>query len=312
MNSPSHTEQQVIQLSLDGVNESKSSTVSLDVYTMKFEGCRDIFPIKIIRPINKYQIDLQEQFSLVLNSVESYNLILQALIGDNPKRAFFRNSSQHSATNGYEYCFESGVSFKQIVEIDSAKFVKNIQIQKRKISEQISGLSEIDNCDQIESLKSILQDLDQAEKIGKKIRQSSHIVWPANTMFGELRTKEKTLDIVEKIEAGEEISHSERKGIKGRSLVLNLDYFDYVISIPAEYMHLLSLGVVRRLLELTFSVGETRSRNIKRPLTLPNQFNELIQSTKFFKELSRRARKLDLSVMKAQELRNVLIFFSHL
>ena len=177
------------------------------------------------------------------------------------------------------------------------------------INLQISDLDEVEDSIQIESLKSIVKDLDEAEKMGKKQRVSSHIVWPANTMNGEPRTKEKTLEIVEKIESGQEMSASEKKGIKGRSLLLDLDYFDYVLSIPTEYMHLLSFGVVKRLLELCFSVGESRPRITKRPLTPPHEFNELIKNTKMFKECSRRGRKLDLSVMKAQELRNVVIFF---
>ena len=298
-----------INLSLDGVAESKSSNVSLDVYSLKFEGCRDIFPIKIIRPLTKHQIDLQGQFKLVLNSLASFNLIIQALVGDNPKRSFFRNSYQHSAKNACEYCFASGVSFKMTLEIDCAQFVKNIQLQKKKICEQISALHNIDDSVQIQCLKAILKDLDEAEKIGKKQRQSTHIVWPASTMYGEPRTKEKTIEIVEKIESGEIISASDKKGIKGRSLLLNLDYFDYINSISTEYMHLVSLGVVKRLLEVTFAIGENRSRNTKRPLSLPHLFNELIQKTKMFREFSRRARQLDLSVMKAQELRNVLLFY---
>ena len=289
--------------------ETKSTTVSIDVYSMKFEGCKDIYPVKIIRPVCKHPIDLQKQFKLVLNSVVSYNLIIQALVGDNPKRAFFRNSMQHSAINAYEYCFESGISFKKTVDIDYGKFVQNIQEQKRLISLEISALDEVEDSTKIESMKSILKDLDEAEKIGKKQRVSSHIVWPANTMNGEPRTKEKIIEIVEKIEAGEEMSASEKKGIKGRSLLLQLDYFDYVLSIPTEYMHLLSFGVVKRMLELCFSVGESRYRNTKRPLTQPHEFNELIKNTKVVRECSRRARRLDLSVMKAQELRNVLLIF---
>lgn len=131
-NCPAHfqTEPHMIQLSLDGVAETKSTAVSMDVYSIKFNGCRDVFPIKIIRPICKNQLDLQEQFSLVLNSLTSFNLIIQALVGDNPKRSFFRNSMQHSARHGCEYCFKSGVSFKATFEIDCAKFVKNIQDKK--------------------------------------------------------------------------------------------------------------------------------------------------------------------------------------
>ena len=92
-------------------------------------------------------------------------------------------------------------------------------------------------------------------------------------------------------------------------MLLNIDYFDYVSSITAEYMHLVCLGVVKRLLELCFSVGENRPRNTKRPLSSPQLFNDLIKNVKVFHEFSRRIRKLDLSVMKAQELRNVLLFY---
>ena len=302
-------EQIRILLSLDGVSESKSTSISLDVYSIKFEGCRDVFPFKIIRPLTKETIDLQEQFSLVLQSLASHNLIILALIGDNPKRAFFRNSLQHSARNACEYCFENGISFKETIETDYVKFVQNIQHQKRLITIQISELNEVEDSAQIKALQSIEKELDEAEKLGKKQRVSSRIVWPANTMYGEPRTKEKIIEIVEKIESGQNMTANEKKGIKGRSLLLNLDYFDYVLSIPTEYMHLLSFGFVKRLLELSFSVGESRSRNTKRALTSPDVFNELIKFTKVVHEFSRRVRKLDLAVMKAQELRNILIFF---
>ena len=265
-----------------------------------------------MRPLNKYPIDNQEQFSCVLEDINSQNLVIDSAVGDNPKRSFMRNSLQFSAINGCEYCFESGVAFCKVHEKQSEAFVQRIQAQKTLILEQIRDLNDIEDAAQIKCFKSILKNLEEAEAIGKKQRQSTHVVWPANTMHGEQRTKEKTLDIVEKIESGEELSMSEKKGIKGRSLLLNLDYFDYVLSIPVEYMHLLSLGVVKRLLELTFSVGETRYRNIKRPLTPPHVFNELIKNIKVVHEFSRRIRKLDLSVMKAAELQNVLFFFFHL
>ena len=74
-------------------------------------------------------------------------------------------------------------------------------------------------------------------------------------------------------------------------------------------MHLASLGVVKRLLEMTFTTGETRSTNTMRPLIPTDRFNHFMKNTKMFKECSRRVRNLDLSVMKAQELRNILIFF---
>ena len=298
-------------LSLDGVSETKSTTVSLDVYSIKFDGCRDVYPIKIVRPITKEEIVNKIQFSDVLEAVLAANLLLKNMIGDNPKRAFPKDAFQHSGKFSCEYCFESGVPFKNTCKDENSDFLESIHEQKRKILHAISVLNdnEDENSFQIKALQAIVKNLENAEKIGKKQRQSTHIVWPASTFNGERRTKEKVLDIVERIESGENLAPCERKGIKGRSILLNIEYYDFVLSTPAEYMHLVPFGVVKRLLELTFSVGESRFRNTKRPLTNPDLFNELMKLIKMAKEFSRRARKLDHSVMKAQELRNVLIFF---
>ena len=307
-NSPGHfqRQQKCVQLSLDGVAETKSTTITLEVFSIKFEGCRDVYPIKIVRPISKDAVDNKEQFNTVLNSVLLADLILSTVVGDNPKRAFLRNSFQHSGKFGCEYCFESGVPFSQTTTEDP--FLINIKEQINSLNAEIDAIKETGDQVQVESLKKLMKNLIEAENIGKKNRQSSHIVWPANTFNGELRTKEKVLEIVQKIESGEILTAQERKGIKGRSPLLDIDYFDYVISVPTEYMHSGCLGLVKRLLELSFSVGEKRIRNTKRPLSSPNLFNDLVQFVKFTREFSRRIRKLDLSVMKAQELRNVLIF----
>lgn len=304
-----HDEHEVM-MSLDGVSESKSTTVSLDVYSVKFKGCRCIYPLKIIRQIDKLSVDNRKEFASVLSALIASHLIIQALIADNPKRAFLRNSLQHSGRHSCEYCFESGMLFTSQSAEEILSFLKNIEQQKKELRQQIELLETTNDSVQIDSLKSIIKHLNDAESMAKKRKKCSHIVWPANTFNGERRTKEKVLDIVEKIESGQEMSKEEKKGIKGRSIMLNLDYFDYVIGITTEYMHLVALGVVKRLLEVSFAVGETRTRIIKRPLASPSIFNECMKTIKFFHEFSRRARKLDLAVMKAQELRNVVLFFS--
>lgn len=63
------------------------------------------------------------------------------------------------------------------------------------------------------------------------------------------------------------------------------------------------------MLELTFSVGENRTRMTTRRLTHPSVFNELMLYIKVVREFSRRARELDLAVLKAQEMRNLILFF---
>ena len=298
-----------VQLSLDGVSETKSTAISLDVYSLRFLGCRDVYPVRIIRPIVKNQVDHQEQFALVLNSISANNLKLHSVVADNPKRSFLLSRMQHSARYGCEYCFGCGVLFQNIREDHNSDIVKKLSQQRKDITEQLQNLDQDKDKDQCSYLKSILENLSEAEKMSKAPKKHSHIVWPASTMNCEPRTKEKIVDICEQIEAGNELTPAQAKGIKGRSLLLNIEYFDFVGAVPTEYMHLVSLGSVKRLLELCFSVGENRSRIIKRPLTHPDIFNELMKDIKMFKEFARRARNLDLSVLKAQELRNLLIFF---
>ena len=72
-------------------------------------------------------------------------------------------------------------------------------------------------------------------------------------------------------------------------------------------MHLICLGGVKRLLECCFTVGESSPRITKSKLIDPSKFNDLMKDVKVFHEFSQRARKLDLSVMKAQEMRNILL-----
>ena len=93
------------------------------------------------------------------------------------------------------------------------------------------------------------------------------------------------------------------------SPLLNLEYFDFVLDAPAEYLHSSCLGVVKRLVELTFSVGIIRPRKTKRKLTCPSKFNVLIIAILSPCEFSRRVRALDFSVWKGQEFRNLALFF---
>lgn len=155
-------------LSLDGVSESKSSTVSLDVYSIKFKGCKDIYPIKIIRPLNKAYIDEIKQLSSVISALIASQLIIQALIADNPKRAFIRNSLQHSGRHSCEYCFESGMLFTGTSGEEIVSFLKNIEEQKKELNQQIELLEETNDIMQIETLKNIIGHLSDAASMAKK------------------------------------------------------------------------------------------------------------------------------------------------
>lgn len=62
------------------------------------------------------------------------------------------------------------------------------------------------------------------------------------------------------------------------------------------------------MLELTFLVGENRTRLTTRRLTHPSVYNELMAGIKAFQEFSSRAREMDFAVLKAQEMRNIILF----
>ena len=106
-----------------------------------------------------------------------------------------------------------------------------------------------------------------------------------------------------------DLSPDEAKGILRRSLLLSVPGFDYVNDIPAEYMHSVCLCIVKKIVELCFNVGDKRFRVTKRKLSDPASFNKLMTQVKVPKEFSRRARELDFAVYKAQEFRNLLLFF---
>ena len=137
----------------------------------------------------------------------------------------------------------------------------------------------------------------------------SHIVWPPSTNNGPERTRDSIIEICEKIDCGNSLSSTDLKGIKGRSPLLDYPNFDFVSSIPTEYMHSVCIGVVKKLLELTFNVGINRSRVTSRKLTEPQKFNDLMKKQKVPREFSRRARALNFAVLKAQEMRNICLFF---
>ena len=136
------------------------------------------------------------------------------------------------------------------------------------------------------------------------------LTWPPVTMNGRPRTITAIRRIVNSIEEGEEILTSQYlKGIKRRSVLLDQPHFDFILDIPAEYMHILCLGTVKKMIEFTYKVGQKRTRITKRKRTDPKMFNDLIISVQVPDDFPRRVRNLDPSCLKAAEYRNLLLFF---
>ena len=253
----------MVQLNLDGVQESKSSVVSLDIYSIAFNKCRSIYPLKIIRPTNKFKINEQDEIAKVLRDINANELFIYCGIFDNPKRSVVRCAKSHSGYYACEYC----------------------------------------EC----PAKLLITDILSADNTKK--RKKTQLVWPYSTRKGKLRTVNAIRNIANRIENEGPIDKHEAKGITGKSHFLEQPFFNFIKDLPAEYMHLTCLGVTKRLVEMSFIVGENRDQLTKRKLSDPDLFNLLIRLVQMPREFGRRCRNLDFAVYKAQEFRNLTLFF---
>ena len=310
-----------VQISLDGVSESKSTSISLDVYSSSFLHCKNIYPHKIVRPLNKFPVDNRKHFKSVLDDISSNLCIIEQFVGDNPKRAIVREARSHGGYYACEYCIGKAthnIHLTAAEEKEKNDRKKQHDLHCKDILKKIdylksmacsSSQAEINNSE-IDILNQILSDIKKHYETENKVKKG-HLVWPANTFTSPRRTLEGVNEIMENID-NEDISNlnvDDLQGFVGKSFLHNVPGFHFINSIPAEYMHSVCIGVIKRMLELTFNVGENRPRATKRKLSSPNSFNQYMSRIKVPREFSRRARNLDFAVLKAQEMRNILLFF---
>lgn len=98
-----------VQLSVDGVSESKSTSVSLDVYSFKYLNCRAIYPHRIVRPLNKYAMDNKKELEKVLSNLHDCDYEIDCMIADNLKRSTVRCALNHASYFPCEYCDCRGI-----------------------------------------------------------------------------------------------------------------------------------------------------------------------------------------------------------
>ena len=232
-----------------------------------------------------------EHLEKVLADLDKNTCTLTHVIADNPKRAFLRNSLSHGARYPCEYCSAQGIS------LCDTEYVKNELLICQK------------------NIQDIKADINMTEKVKKrqiaelnsrefKLSKTTQIVWPSECT-GPKRTIQDIRECVGNIT--NDIKHV--KGILGPSPLLDFQNFDFIYGIPTEYLHSVCIGLVKRLLELCFTIGDNRSRITTRKLSSTLKFNAKMTTIKVPREFSRRCRKLDFAVMKAQELRNIVLFF---
>ena len=303
-----------IKFSLDGVQTAKSSIVTTDVFSISFNNCRNVYPLRLIRPCNRYKYNEQFEIREVVNDINDTEVTIDSGICDNPKHSVIKNVKCHSATHPCEYCEEPAVIYTNVNLIREIK--EKYITQRNSMKTQIKSLKDLpgsatqERDNNIRRLENALIKLENEEKAELKKSGKKQLVWPASTMNGRPRTITCIRRIVNDIEASEvDLDPNYVKGIKGRSVFLDQPDFDYILDFPCEHMHSVCLGVVKRMVELTYSVGENRPRITTRKRSDPQLYNKMIILVKVPREFPRRCRNLDFSVFKALEFRNLILFF---
>ena len=247
----------VVDFSLDGVQEANSSNVSMDIYCLRFHGCRSVYPLRLIKPYDRYRYDEQEEIRNVISDINEAGIEIDTGVFDKPKRSVVQLVKSSAARHPCEYC-----------ECPAVNYIDNTM-------------------------------------------KKTMLTWPPTTMNGRPRTITAIRRIVNSIEEGDQevLTNDYLRGIKGRSVLLDQPNFDIIMDVPTEYMHIVCLGTVKRLIEFTYNVGKKRDRITTRPRCNPKLFNDLIKLISNPREFSRRCRNLDTAIYKAQEYRNILLFY---
>ena len=79
--------EKTVQLSCDSVSECKSNGISIDVYSIKFTNCKHVYPLQIIRPLQKNQIDHGDRLQHSIQDLTDNACRILQYIADNLKRA---------------------------------------------------------------------------------------------------------------------------------------------------------------------------------------------------------------------------------
>ncbi len=237
-------------LSVDGVPESKSSGRSVDILSVRFVGCRSIYCMAILQPMQR-GLGIGDEVTLehFLHELSKTSLRLRRVIADAPKRASLQGLKQHSATFACPYC----------------------------------------------------------------VARKENGVFPSRSIWNPLRTSDDLRAISRRIAEDDFGSEDEReeicRGIKKVSPLASLLYLDLVRDVPAEPMHLIHLGVVRKMTNLSYSSGSGNAKQVDFKRASDSQLNEMLLRTKNLRRFARFTRRLDTGSYKAEEYRNVILAF---
>ena len=137
----------------------------------------------------------------------------------------------------------------------------------------------------------------------------SHGKFPASSRHGEPRTMAAVSEIINFVQSEangdfDAVPESRLRGVRGISPLSSLPNFDVITQVPTERMHLLDLGIVRKMVGLTYKVPGKKVYEKAQRVPLAN-LNAILEEVKLVSDFSRRSRALDIGTWKAEEYRNL-------
>ena len=105
------------------------------------KNCRNIYPLKIIRPLNKFPVPFKPQLHSILEDLFRNDSVLDQFIGDNPKRALLKEVLNHASLFGCDYCFGKAIQYAEKNSKVNEETKKNVLLIK-KFEKQVSLLKQ--------------------------------------------------------------------------------------------------------------------------------------------------------------------------
>jgi len=118
-----------LSMSIDGVAETKSTSRSLEILSVQFHGCNEVYPCIISRPEvfqkKMMKTNFEAYISNFIDEMNSCGLSLKKLIVDAPERATCRKQKMHGGFHACDLCLANPVNMK-IPGRKGSKFILHI------------------------------------------------------------------------------------------------------------------------------------------------------------------------------------------
>lgn len=114
---PDGVQCRTVTLADDDVPESNSTKVSFQVVSLRFKGCRNIYPIRLVRPVGS-KPSLEEVYREIITELNDLDMRVDSIVADAPKRAKLRRTKQFNARYGkYIYIYIVNAHCMMLVHI---------------------------------------------------------------------------------------------------------------------------------------------------------------------------------------------------